>query len=63
MEKNRTDPGLHRWIIPEIQTEFAVDSMSIMVSEVFPIFFIQHWGLFHESGMAGWVSENIGRVR
>jgi hypothetical protein len=38
MEKNRTDPGLHRWFIPVIRPGFAVDSMPITVSEVFSIF-------------------------
>jgi hypothetical protein len=41
MEKNRTDPILHRWSIPEIWTGFAVDSTHITFGEVFAIFFIQ----------------------
>jgi hypothetical protein len=46
MEKNRTDPGLHRWFIPAIQPGSAIDSTHIQFSEVFSIFFMQHWGLF-----------------
>jgi hypothetical protein len=44
MEKNRTDPILHRRSIPVIRTGFVVASMPITVSEVFSIFFMQHWG-------------------
>jgi hypothetical protein len=53
MEKNRTDPELHRWFIPEIRTGFAVDSMPITVSEVFSIFFMQHWGYGMQSAWMG----------
>jgi hypothetical protein len=45
MEKNRTDPGLHRWFIPAIRPGFAVDSTHITFGEVFSIFFMQHWGI------------------
>jgi hypothetical protein len=44
MEKNRTDPGLHRWFIPAIRPGSAIDSTHITFSEVFSIFFMQHWG-------------------
>jgi hypothetical protein len=44
MEKNRTDPGLHRWFIPAIRPGLAVDSTLITFGEVFSIFFMQHWG-------------------
>jgi hypothetical protein len=45
MEKNRTDPGLHRWFIPAIRPGLAVDSTHITFGEVFSIFFMQHWGV------------------
>ena len=38
MEKNRTDPGLHRWFIPAVRPGFAVDSTHITFGEVFPSF-------------------------
>jgi hypothetical protein len=44
MEKNRTDPGLHRRFIPEIRTGFVAASKHITFGEVFSIFFMQHWG-------------------
>jgi hypothetical protein len=44
MEKNRTDSGLHRWFIPAIRPGSALDSTHIMLSEIFSIFFMQHWG-------------------
>ncbi|MEJ2660983.1 MAG: PH domain-containing protein, partial [Desulfobacteraceae bacterium] len=39
-----TDPGLHRWFIPAIRPGSAIDSTHITFSEVFSIFFMQHWG-------------------
>ncbi len=47
MEKNRTDPEMHRWFVPVIRPGVALDSTLIPFSEVFSIFFMQRWGLFH----------------
>jgi hypothetical protein len=44
MEKNRTDPGWHRWFIAAIRLGFAADSTHIGFGEVFFIFFMQLWG-------------------
>ena len=39
-----TDPGLHRWFIPAIRPGSAIDTTHLTFSEVFSIFFMQHWG-------------------
>jgi hypothetical protein len=36
---------LHRWFIPAIRPGSAIDSTHITFSEVFSIFFMQHWGI------------------
>jgi hypothetical protein len=44
MEKNRTDPGMQRWLGPVIQFRFALKSKPITFGKVFFIFFMQRWG-------------------
>jgi hypothetical protein len=44
MEKNRTDPGMHRWSAPVFMGEsFRFNTHNFWRD--FSIFFMQHWGL------------------
>jgi hypothetical protein len=44
MEKNRTNPGIHRWFIQNTRPGIDINSTHITPGEVFSIFFMQHWG-------------------
>jgi hypothetical protein len=53
---------LHRWFIPAIRPGSAIDSTHITFSEVFSIFFMQHWGKDREDRHFGCLSPNVAKV-